>query len=758
MARFFFLFFLLSFQFSSFSQKGSTFKGTVKDLETKALIPFATVILFNGENTINGVSSDENGVFEISSNKISTHLEIHFMGYEVYKLNIKDIKNFNAIEVLLKPSGIQLNEVVVKSEQTITKLKIDRKIINLGADLQQSGATILEAFNQIPEIQTDLGTGTISLRGSGNVRILINGKPSALTPTEALSQINAASVDRIEIITSPSAKNQADGLSGIINIILKKELKIGLNTTVNLSTGTKRYGSGITGNYNFSKVNIRLNSSYEKREMDSKQWIQQLYTNQNTRDFYAPHDFRGNVKTISSGIDFFIDKTSTLSFGLDYTNNFHRFFNNTFYSNVTNREDYVYVRNSSHTHKTTSFNSNYRKEFENENHFLELDYNLARNKNILPASDFEDGIFLFDEQQDNENTLHQFVLDYSTPISKKTILETGFSWNHKDLESFNFFQSNGGTSNTERFNYKEVLWGVYALTKFNLKKLSIQTGVRYEHFISNSNNTLQTETTNLKFKNVFPSVHFSYAFENERNLSIGYSKRVSRPSFRNINPFQMGNQYFQWNANPNLSPEFSDNIELNYQHNGSKFDWSVSTFYRSRNNVIQWLRDINSEGVETISFDNIGQKQSYGIEGDIRYKHNSYWDVQLSGNYYHTDINQDIALTWYQVFSSSIVLKNSFKFTENIRADITYRHTPTERQEFSITQPRNRIDLAIRGNFFEKRFTTNLRIIDLLNNNLRKRTFVTQQVTQQEIWRFQSQTFGVLLSMSYQLFQNKKKT
>lgn len=676
-----------------FSQQRIVYKGTVKDATTQESIPFATIALYTNNKLVDGVSTNDDGQFEIKTRKNITHFEISFIGYRTSKINITEIQNPQSVRISLQPVSQELDEVVIQAERTTSELKIDRKIINLGVDLQQSGATALEAFDQIPEIQTDLAIGTLTLRGSGNVRLLVNGKPFPLSATELLDQIPVSSIQRVEIITSPSAKNQADGISGIINIVLKKSLNRGLNLTLNSSVGTKRHQYGFDTNYNMSSVNFRLNASQGKRRMDSKQWISQLFSSGSTRDFFAPHDFNGEVSRISSGVDFFINEKNELSFQVDYTNDYHSFFNDTFYTNVSNTPDYVYTRNSSHTHKTIVYNANYRRMFVEEGHFLELDYNLNKNKNILPATDFESGIFLFDELQSNENDLHAFAFDYSLPINKVQ-LEAGLSWNYRKLKSDKTFTPNTGAASFDIFNYKENLVGVYGLVKFVYGALHWQTGVRYEYFKSDSDNTANNQKTDLKFSNLFPSIHMSYKLSEENTFNMGYSKRISRPNFHHINPFQIGSQYFQWNANPALKPELADNLEVNYQYEVKKFSMSLATFYRYRTDVIQWVDTINSDGVRIVSFENHGNRNSYGIESNIQYKIANYWNTQLSANYYYTKVNQS-NVTWNNIYSSSIIAKNTFKISKTLSTDITYRYTPKNQNVYSITQPRNRIDWAV---------------------------------------------------------------
>lgn len=738
-------------------QSDKVYQGLVMDKVTKETIPYASVIFYHEQKLIDGISTDDSGRFLIKISQPVTRIEVSFIGYRKYILNSSDFQSSGDLIVQLQLSTVALDEVVVLGERTTSQLKIDRKVINLGADLQQSGTTALEAFDQLAEVQTDLGTGALSLRGSGNVRLLVNGKPSAMSGSELLAQIPASSIESIEIITSPSAKNQADGLSGIINILLKKNLDQGLNLSLNAAAGTKRYSYGLTGNYNFSKMNIRWNASQAWREMDSHQTIQQRYTNGNTRDFFAPHDFSGIIRKIATGIDLFINPKNELSFEFDYTHDYHDFFNDTFYSNVTGRPDYVYTRNSSHTHETFNTNINYRKLFTGEAHFLEFDYNLTGNNNLLPAIDFEDSNFLFQEEKRNDNTLQALAVDYTRPLGNNMKLETGLAWNGRGIKSYDFFSDEQQPDARGVFSYRENLFGVYALTRSSIGKLNWQAGLRYEDFYSSSENSDNDQTTDLRFSNLFPSLHASFQLNQESVFNVGYSKRASRPDFNHVNPFRLGNQYFNWGSNPNLRPEFSHNLEANYQYNGKVFSYSASAFYHYRTDVIEWLQDIDEDGVLNVGFNNIGEKNAIGIESDISVKLNSFWDSQLSVNYYHTNIHQDVYLTWDQLYSSGFILKNTLKIGSHVSADITFRHTGKEQKTFDARRPRNRLDIAARVRLLKNRLTANLRVIDVINDNLMYRKTVTPDIVQQEVWRFQSQTFGILFSLDYKLFQNKVK-
>ncbi|WP_106792699.1 outer membrane beta-barrel family protein [Aquimarina sp. Aq78] len=750
----FILFFFIGFSIMS-GQEIKMLKGTVKDQITQEIIPYATVAAYNNKGElVDGISTNDQGQFLLETDKIFTYFEVSFIGYQTTLVQFSEVGDPTNISIRLQSMASTLDEIVIEADRTTTQLKIDRKIIDIGADIQQSGTTALEAFDQITDIQTDLGTGNISLRGSDNVKLLINGKPSSLDAVELLEQIPSSSIKTVEIITSPSAKYQADGLSGVINVILKRNINRGFNLNLNSALGTKRYSYGIDGNYNLSFMNLRFNASQSGREMDSKQTINRSFINGDTQSIFTPHDFNGKIKRGVIGLDFFVDEHNEFSLGFDYTDDYHSFYNNSQYFDVTDRDDFTYTRNSAHSHFTSVFNANYRRGFNKEGHFLEIDYNLNNNKNEYPASDFEDDVFLFDQTIEEDNTIHAISLDYALPVSEKIQIETGASWNRSDTKNQQFFGPNNAVSTLNTFDYEEELLGIYGLTKFNIQKLDWQVGLRYEYFSSKSQNTLNSSTTDLHFSNLFPSIHVAYTFSEDNTLGLGYSKRISRPNLHHINPFQLGNPFFRFDGNPGLKPESSDNIELNYQNNKRKLSWSVATFYRYRKDVILWVNTIEDNNVQVISFQNIGINHSLGIEATAKYKFTKYWNTILTGNYYYTMTDQNNLVTWDELYSSNLQLKNTFKITKKVSTDITYRHTPKRQNAFNYIEPRHRVDWAVRAKFLNNKLTANLRVIDVLDDNLMKRNTRTTEFSQRTVWKFQSQTLGFLFSLKYTLFKN----
>ncbi|MDO5970869.1 TonB-dependent receptor [Flavivirga aquimarina] len=757
MKRIFILPLLLLFIVVSVSAQKTQLKGIVIDSITQETIPFATIAIYNKIKLVDGVSADENGKFQLNTSKVFTHLEVSFIGYETLRLMLSETENINEIIIALKLDITSLEEVIIKGKRTTTQLKIDRKIINLESDIQQSGVNALEAFDQIPEVQTDIGAGTVSLRGSDNVRVLINGKPSSFSATELLQQISASSIDHVEIITSPSAKHRADGISGIINLILKKERNSGFNLGLNTSIGTRRHSLGINGNYNNSSINFRVSASKSSNKETNNQTIHRQFSNGNTESVFTPYEFDGSIYKIASGLDFYIKDKHEFSFGFDYTDDSHNYENKSTYFNVSGRDNYDYLRENSHFHYVTIFNANYRLKFDNVQHFLEFDYNLNSSNNNYPIMDYEDGTFLFNQFLTEDFVLQSLALDYIFPINDKLIIESGISRNTQTLESQNLFSPVNDATTRNQFEYDESLLGLYGLCKFSLGEINLQAGLRYEYFKSNSESRTNNFKTLQEFSNLFPSVHLSYPINDTNTINLGYSKRVSRPNFHHINAFQIVNPLYVWEFNPNITPEISDNIEFTYQKSIKGFNLGITSFYRHRKNVILWT-EFSENNLQVFRYENSGTFNSYGVETTVRYKLASFWNSRLSANYYFTKINQSSAVTWDRTYSSSIQFKNTFDISENLTADMTYLYTPKRQSTFNYVDVRNRLDFAISGRFLKNKLTANFRIVDIFNNNVLNRTSKTSNLTQNTNWDIQSQTLNYLFTIKYKLFKNKERT
>ncbi|OJJ16765.1 hypothetical protein BKI52_33195 [marine bacterium AO1-C] len=731
-------------------------KGQVIDAQTRAKIPFAAIATYRQDQLLGGTSADAKGRFQLQLPLGFTHLKVSFIGYQTMQITAIQIKPQSKLNIRLTPNTKTLDEVVVEGQRTTTQLKIDRKVIHLGSDVQQAGVNALEAFDQIAEVQTDMTTGTIGLRGSDNVQVLVNGKPSPLRATELLQQISAANIDRVEIITAPSAHHRSDGLSGIINIILKKNQQRGLNMGINATTGTRRYGLGLQGNYSLPSVNFKFNTSQTHLKTTNNQTIYRHFTNGNTESIFTPYEFSGTVYKLASGVDFFIQDVHELSFKVDYTDDSHQYFNRSDFTEVTNRNDYTYLRENEHFHYITNLNANYRLKLGQDNHFLEVDFNRNQSDNSYPIQDSEDNNRLFDQMLTEDFVLQSLALDYTLPMKKKGSIEVGAARNTQALESQNILHQENGASVYNQFTYDEVLWAGYGLTHFSWGKLAIQAGLRYEHFHSRSISLTNNFETTQQFSNWFPSLHLTYTITKENTVNLSYSKRVSRPNFHHVNAFQIVSPLYIWRYNPNITPEFSNNLELGYRYQGKALQASLTSFYRYRQNVILWI-ELAENNQQIFQYQNAGTFNSFGVESTLDYQPMPFWQTGLSLHHYFTQVNQQTPVTWDRTYATYFQFKNTWTVGKKISIDFTYLHTPKRQNTFNYILPRHRLDGAINVRLLKNKLSLNLRVVDIFNRNVFQRRSQTPNLEQDTRWNIQLQTFNFLVSMRYQLFRNKGK-
>jgi len=352
--------------------------------------------------------------------------------------------------------------------------------------------------------------------------------------------------------------------------------------------------------------------------------------------------------------------------------------------------------------------------------------------------------------------LQALAMDYTLPIGDKVIIETGLAWNTQALESRRIFSSEEEGETNNLFNYDEHLLGAYVMSKFSFGVFNFQAGLRYEYFKSTSKSDIDDVKTNQKFSNVFPSLHMSYNFNENNILNLGYSRRISKLNFHHVNAFQVVNPLFVWEYNPDITPEFSDNIELSYQKNLNGFNLGLTTFYRYRKDVVLWTESALND-MQIFRYENSGVFNSYGFEVTSKYRIASFWDTRITANYYFTQIEQSNRVTWDETYSSTIQFKNTIDINKKITADITYLYLPKRQSAFNYVEPRNRLDLSVRGKFINNKLLVNLRVVDVLNSNQFKRIGKTANLNQTTIWDFQSQTSNYLLSLNYNLFENNGK-
>lgn len=752
---------LVCLAFSSFAQEATKIQGVAIDKNTQETIPFVTITLYKDSLVVDGTVANENGNFNLKTDKVFSTIVFSFMGYESVVFKQNEIPKIKKWKVFLDQSEIELDEVDIIAKRTTTQLLVDRKVINLGADIQQSGKDMLEAMEQIPEVNIDRATGNLSLRGSGNVRVLINGKPSGLSISDLLQQIPANTVNQIELITSPSAKHRADGMTGLINIITNKKRTKGLNLNASSSVQSpspEGLRFGINGNYNYDFFNIRLGLNHSQRAIYSTQFILREYNDNTTERIIAPNYFSGDVNGINSGIDFFIDDKNELSFSFNYTDNSHDIFRNTLFTEITDQDDYTSNYKTSHKHITTEANANYRHTF-SKDHFVEFDYNININNNAFVTS-INQPSFNSSENIDFNNQLHNLSIDYTLPINDNSKFESGVLYNDRGLKNdrdTTIIVDSSSENELSVFDYNEKLFAGYAMLNKQIKKFGIQLGLRYEYLKPEGNVNFQNLGGLNTYSDLFPSFHLSYKINDAHQFNGGYSKRISRPNFRHLKPFNPNNDFFVFEGNPNLTPEYGHNLELNYQFKHKKFHISTTGFLRKKTDIIESTFRLDGN-TSIMSIANLGDGQSYGLEANLKVFPIKPWTIIADGNYYWGSLNTTQSVAFKTNSRVGFNIKNTVDIGKYITTDLNFRYNGKRKQFNSIYEPYSWLDWSIRATLLERRLNITFSIDDVFNNAISESKNYSPQFKNHRRYKFgknKSRSFG--LSVSYKIIQASTK-
>ncbi|RSC92697.1 outer membrane beta-barrel family protein [Tenacibaculum singaporense] len=710
--------------------------GIILDKKNNHPLPFVTITCKNTSNKIlTGSISDEKGNFKVENlPKENLLLTFQFIGYKTFEKKVDLKKDSKIGTIFLEENTTQLDEVEIQGETSTIIQKIDRKVINVDNDLTASGATSLEMLENIPSVDINQLSGTISLRGNENVRVLVNGKPSNVSTAQLLKQIPSNSVKSVEIITNPSAKHAPEGMSGIINLILKKNTKIGFNGS--FSVGAKqsrnlRPDVSFNTNYKTGITNFHLNYNTSWGDYETFNDLERTDTNL-TQDI----DFLSNSNNhnIKFGVDIDITSQSILSV---YTS--QNFDNNSLATNTLVHENNSLVFDnksfSDYDQRDETYNIDYVYNFDDKGQNLEIEFNHSITKNPEKTTNKElinPDSKEYNYTNDIKDTRKLWLLniDYAKPI-KSGKLEIGFEFRKQgfynqiltDREAINSSATLQPVGNTN-LNYNRSIYSGYINFNKKINKLSIQTGIRIEQFDLDAlfQNTEQGNT-NLK-DNIFswyPSASITYNFSKKDNLQFAYSRRVDRPSAYQVTPIQ------EWfspltisKGNLNLQPQFTNSLELNFTRTITKGYISFGTFYRRTNDKIgRLLQKDNQNPDRTISsFTNYDFADSYGIELSASFKPIKWWTLRPAFETYIQD-SQGVLNNNLETVKNTLVkgrISNSFKASKKLNFQLSgIFRGKSENIQYTV-QPYTMINAAVRLKVFDCKGNITLRGTDIFNN------------------------------------------
>lgn len=665
---------LLCFTIASYAQPGKTklkVTGRVVEKNSKQPLEYATITLKNTSNPkiIAGGVTNNKGEFSVDLNAGTYDIIVEFISFKPFEIKQKNISDNVSLGLIsLTEDAAQLNEVVIRAEKTTVDIKLDKKVYNVGSDLMVKGGTVSDVLDNIPSVAVD-AEGNVSLRGNENVRILIDGRPSnAINITEALRLIPADAIEKVEVVTNPSARYDAEGGGGLLNIILKKGKNQGFNGTFIANTGyPDNHGLSGTLNYKTEKFNLFTTQGYNYRNNPGRGLNDSKYFNTDGTTKSYVYEDRENDRFNSAyngtaGIEWYINKSTSWTNSINYRKSNGNNEDNVFQDNYDKDFVYEFTRNRLNKENSDSENfeyaSNFIKNFKKEGHKLSVDISISSNKDlnsaIITDKTTNSTLVKLDDSRNNQDQKRNlFVVDYVLPLGKGQQFEAGYRGDFTNLNT-DYAVTSSGTSVdifTNFLEYKEKVNALYTQYGLKVNKLSMLFGMRYEDSNIDINFLKTNDFNTKKYSNLFPSAFFTYELSDKSSTSISYSKRIQRPRGRFLNPFNNFSSNINiFVGNPDLDPALTDAIDFGYIKRWEKLTLSTSLYANKTKDAFQFVRRPSGETVNGIpvieaSPINLGTELRSGFEFTLNYSPYKWWKLNSNFNFFAVQTRGDFVYT-----------------------------------------------------------------------------------------------------------------
>ncbi|MEI6312606.1 MAG: TonB-dependent receptor [Bacteroidota bacterium] len=651
---------LLFSVFSVYSQY--TIKGSVKDANTKKAIEFCSIVIKDSTKFIAAIQSDINGNYTYTSpTKNNLFITFTSIGYKSITKKIYLEASIEVPDVLLKSDDKVLNQVEVTTEKSYVQNTMDKRIINIDKNSVSTGGTAVDILQTLPGVSLN-SDEKVEMRGSANLNIQIDGKPVGSRGgnlNTVLEQIPASSIESIEIIGNPSAKYDAEGSGGIINIVLKKNKQVGISGNLTATVGTRnKYTAGGSLNYKNKFMNIATNLGFQHNYAYTRGVFNSSNFNGDST-FYQHYKSSGLNKPLNISpkvsVDFFLNDKNTLSLVSNYSINRNNEFSRTdrYFLNSDSIIDYTSNRQATSITRNRYVDGtlSYRKLFKQPKQEFTIDiyyqngkeYNTVTapenyiNNRMVSSQTISDSI-ITDVKLQNANVL----INYVHPINKNTFMEMGYSYKYNMTDrDLNYLQQNDWINNefytdsnrTNQFAFEENIHAGYITYNSVYGKLSYKLGLRAE----NTSNFGELKQTNQTFRNnyfqFFPSIHMNVDLGKDRSFRFTYSRRLQRPNMNQLNPFgDYSDPRNVRSGNPALKPETTHSFEFGFDKSNKKFTFSSTLYYRLQTNMITFIRKVDADGFGRITSGNVGTAHNYGVELSGRYNPYKWWNISLDIN------------------------------------------------------------------------------------------------------------------------------
>lgn len=768
-------------------QKMVTIKGKILEKDTNAPLEYATVVFKNTTNPadLSGGITDASGNYSIEIKSGIYNVSFEYIGFKTEVLPNKSITDNQTFKTqYLSIDAEALDEIEIIAEKTTVEIRLDKKIYNVGKDLTVRGGTVSDVLDNVPSVSVDV-EGNVALRGNDNVRILINGKPSGLVglnSTDALRQLPAESIEKVEVITSPSARYESEGTAGILNIILKRSKLEGLNGAITTNVGYNP-SAGINGNINYrtGDINIFNTTGYSYREAPGNSFTSTQYKSSgNFLDETNNFDRIRKGLTTNFGVEWYVNDSASLTTSVLYrdsddenstTNLLEQFDPNRNLLSTTVRLDPEFEED-----KTIQYALNFQKNYSDSGHVLTFDFQYedsSENENSLVQVDnvISERVATLEDQQ-------QILLqtDYVLPIGENSQFEAGYRGNFNttstdfqvELLDTDTNQFELSTDLTNLLNFKEYLNAVYTQYGTKINKFSFLLGLRLE----NTQLTIDQPTTGdynkRNFTGLFPTVNLNYEFSDRENLTLGYARRLRRPRGFFLNPFPSRSSvtnYFQ--GNPGLNPSYSGQFDLGYLKRFGKFTFNSSLYYAHATDVFNFVSFdtgdtaiVNGESLPIIQRTpiNLATEDRYGFEFTLTYNPSRNWRVNGNFNFFQNDTKgttpNGLSLdntnnSWFARINNKYTLPGEIDWQTNLNYRGPSEDAQTKSEGIFTTT------MAFSKDLFGDSASIAFNVNDLFNSRKRQQNTTTPTFDAYSEYQWRERSFN--LAFTYRFNQKKKR-
>ena len=768
--------------------KTITITGKIVDAASKTPLEYGTVVLRDvNTKKITGGISDTNGEFRISAVAGTYDISLEFISFttKTYKNRLLD-KDVNLGTIALVEDGQMLEEVNIMPEKSTVDIRLDKKIYNVGKDLTVKGGNVSDVLDNIPSVSVDV-EGNVSLRGNENVRILIDGKPSALVGLDgasALRQLPADAIERVELITSPSARYDAEGTAGILNIILRKGKVTGFNGSINPTIGSpEQYGISANLNYRTKKFNIFNNSGYNYRNGPGSSFNDVTYFDANKNVTGYLREVResnrlGKGFNTSFGIEYYLTDKSSLLANIVYRKSVDDNYsgNNVdiFDVNRVVTSNRLRVENEDQNSNTIQYSLNYTNKFNTVGHQLSIDFQYSESNRDEFGKIFQNNAFVEDNITKNESSNKLIQIDYVYPFGEGSQLEFGF---RGDLEKSNSDYKNlpkvpAAYDPSNNLFFEQNVYAFYGQYGRKFKKFSYLLGLRNEITDININLITTNKNYDKNYSQFFPTLNLGYELNETQSFTLGYSKRLRRPRSWFLNPFESRSSETNiFQGNVDLNPTYTNSFDLGYLKKWEEVTLNTSIYYNHSTDIFQFVTQergdfVNGVPVLVRTPINLAEESRYGFEFTANYNPSkkvnfsgsfNYFGFKTDGVYEYTNFNnqlirQDFAAqntSWVARFNAKVTLPYEIQW----QTRLSYNGAQVNAQ--SKSEGMFGANLAFSKDLMKDNGTLVLNISDVFNSRKRQSTSYTEN--SETYGEYQWRQRQISLSFTYRFNQQNSQ-